>query len=64
MSLGVNLLCSLAKNAAKILDSNFDIEIIEKHHNQKLDAPSGTAIMLANAINDVFDESFTFNYIP
>lgn len=52
MSLGVNLLCSLAKTAAKILGNGFDTEIIEKHHNQKIDAPSGTAIMLANAVND------------
>ncbi len=52
MSLGVNLLCSLAKTAAKVLGGGFDIEIIEKHHNQKVDAPSGTAIMLANAVND------------
>ncbi len=62
MSLGVNLLCSLAKSAAKILGSNFDIEIIEKHHNQKLDAPSGTALMLANAVNDVFDDKYTYEY--
>lgn len=52
MSLGVNLLCSLAKTAARVLGSGFDIEIIEKHHNLKVDAPSGTAIMLANAVND------------
>ncbi|MBR2474320.1 MAG: 4-hydroxy-tetrahydrodipicolinate reductase [Clostridia bacterium] len=48
MSLGINLLMSLVKKAAATLDG-FDIEIIEKHHNQKLDAPSGTAIMLADA---------------
>lgn len=52
MSLGVNLLIDLAKRATKALGSSFDVEIIEKHHNQKLDAPSGTAIMLANAIRD------------
>lgn len=62
MSLGVNLLCSLAKNAAKILGSNFDVEIIEKHHNQKIDAPSGTALMLANAVNSVFDDTYTYEY--
>lgn len=62
MSLGVNLLCSLAKSAAKILGNNFDIEIIEKHHNQKLDAPSGTALMLANAVNEVFDDKYTYEY--
>ena len=62
MSLGVNLLCSLAKSAAKILGNNFDIEIIEKHHNQKIDAPSGTALMLANAVNEVFDDKYTYEY--
>ena len=62
MSLGVNLLCSLAKSAAKVLGSNFDVEIIEKHHNQKIDAPSGTALMLANAVNDVFDDKYTYEY--
>ena len=62
MSLGVNLLCSLAKKAANILGEGFDIEIIEKHHNQKIDAPSGTAIMLANAVNGVFDDKLTYEY--
>lgn len=62
MSLGVNLLCSLAKSAAKILGGNFDVEIIEKHHNQKIDAPSGTALMLANAVNSVFDDKYTYEY--
>ena len=52
MSLGVNLLIDLVSKAAKILEDNFDIEIIEKHHNQKLDAPSGTALAIANAIAD------------
>lgn len=52
MSLGVNVLVSLCKKAAEILGGDFDIEIIEKHHNQKIDAPSGTALMLANAINE------------
>ena len=51
MSLGVNLIIELAKKAAAILYSNFDIEIIEKHHNQKLDAPSGTALMIADEIS-------------
>lgn len=62
MSLGVNLLCSLAKKAAAVLSDNFDIEIIEKHHNQKLDAPSGTAIMLANAVNEVYDDRLYYEY--
>ena len=50
MSLGINLLIELSKKAAKVLGGQFDIEIIEKHHNQKIDAPSGTALMLADAI--------------
>ena len=51
MSLGVNLLAELAKRAAAILGDSFDVEIIEKHHNQKIDAPSGTALMLADAVS-------------
>ncbi len=62
MSIGVNLLCSLAQKAAKILGTDFDIEIIEKHHNQKIDAPSGTAIMLANAINEEFGDNLNYEY--
>ena len=62
MSLGINLLCSLAKKAASILGNAFDIEIVEKHHNQKLDAPSGTAIMLANAINEEFGDKMQYEY--
>ena len=46
MSLGINLLIDLAKRAAKLLEGNFDIEIIEKHHNQKIDAPSGLRLQL------------------
>lgn len=49
MSLGINLLTALVKKAASVLGDNFDIEIVEKHHNTKVDAPSGTAIMLADA---------------
>ncbi|MBR5295249.1 MAG: 4-hydroxy-tetrahydrodipicolinate reductase, partial [Clostridia bacterium] len=49
MSLGINLICQLAKKAAKLLP-DFDIEIIEKHHNQKVDSPSGTALMIADEI--------------
>lgn len=52
MSLGVNVLLRLVKEASKILNT-FDIEVIEKHHNKKVDAPSGTAIMIANAIKEV-----------
>ncbi len=62
MSLGVNLLVELSKTASKFLGDGFDIEIVEKHHNQKIDAPSGTAIMLANAINEENDNKFTYEY--
>jgi len=62
MSIGVNLICSLAKKAAAVLGDDFDIEILEKHHNQKLDAPSGTAIMLANAVNEAFDDNKVYEY--
>jgi 4-hydroxy-tetrahydrodipicolinate reductase len=49
MSLGVNLLTQLTKRVAAALDEDYDIEIIESHHNQKVDAPSGTALMLGEA---------------
>jgi 4-hydroxy-tetrahydrodipicolinate reductase len=49
MSLGVNLLTALTRRVAKTLDPTFDIEILEMHHNQKVDAPSGTALMLGEA---------------
>ena len=56
-SIGINLIINLAKQAARTLGADFDIEIIEKHHNKKLDAPSGTALMIANAVADERDES-------
>jgi len=56
MSLGVNLLLELVQKAAKLLYGNFDIEIVERHHNQKIDAPSGTALALADAINKSLPE--------
>ena len=49
MSLGVNLLAALVKRVAKTLDEDFDIEILEMHHNKKIDAPSGTALLLGRA---------------
>jgi 4-hydroxy-tetrahydrodipicolinate reductase len=49
MSLGVNLLAALVKRVAKTLDEDFDIEIVEMHHNRKIDAPSGTALLLGRA---------------
>ena len=57
MSLGINVLLKLLKNVTKTLYENgFDIEIVEKHHNQKLDAPSGTAIALADVMKDELDD--------
>lgn len=57
MSLGVNALIELVKKAAKSL-VGFDVEIIEKHHNQKVDAPSGTALMLADAVKEELPEKY------
>lgn len=63
MSLGINTLMKLLQTAAGILaDAGYDIEIIEKHHNQKLDAPSGTALALADAINDSLDSRYSYVY--
>lgn len=62
MSLGVNLLVELCKKAATVLGNEFDIEIIEAHHNQKIDAPSGTAFMIANAINQVMENEYIYKY--
>ena len=52
MSIGINLIIELCRQAARALGDSFDIEIIEKHHNKKLDAPSGTALMIADALKD------------
>ena len=63
MSLGVNLLLKLVKEAAATLaEAGFDIEILEKHHNQKVDAPSGTALALADSINDAMDHAYHYKY--
>lgn len=63
MSLGINLLLKLLQDAAKVLGtSGYDIEIIEKHHNQKVDAPSGTALALADSINDALNNEYTYVY--
>ncbi|NPV42730.1 MAG: 4-hydroxy-tetrahydrodipicolinate reductase [Firmicutes bacterium] len=62
LSLGINLLIKLVKQAAAFLGDAFDIEIIEKHHNKKVDAPSGTAITIARNINEVFDGTKEFAY--
>ncbi len=62
MSVGINLLMELSKSATNILHSNFDIEIEERHHNQKVDAPSGTAVMLADAINQAAGGDLEYVY--
>ena len=61
MSLGINLLFKLLKEAAGVLaPAGFDMEIVEKHHNLKVDAPSGTALALADSINEEFDNAYTY----
>lgn len=63
MSLGINLLMQLLKEATKVLSpAGYDIEIVEKHHNQKLDAPSGTAIALADSINEAAGDQYEYVY--
>lgn len=63
MSLGVNTLLKLVSVAANVLaKADFDIEIVEKHHNQKLDAPSGTALALADAINEALNQEYHYRY--
>jgi len=62
MSIGVNLLIDLARKATKLLSDKFDIEIIEKHHNQKIDAPSGTALAIADAINEELLSPYNYVY--
>ena len=62
MSVGVNVLIELARHAARLLGSDFDIEIIEKHHRNKLDAPSGTALMIADAVNAESGGAYSYTY--
>ena len=63
MSIGINLLMKTLKEVAPVLAAaGFDIEILEKHHNRKIDAPSGTAIALADAINESLDNSYHYKY--
>lgn len=66
MSLGINLLCKLAKQAAEILGDDYDVEIIEAHHNNKLDAPSGTALMIAEEIESAlpYESERVFDRTP
>ena len=62
MSMGINLLATLAQKAVNVLGPDFDIEIVEKHHNQKLDAPSGTALALADSINEAMGNPYEYVY--
>lgn len=63
MSMGINLLLKMLKDAAKVLaPAGYDIEIVERHHNQKVDAPSGTAIALADSINESMGNTFDYVY--
>ena len=63
MSLGINTLMELLKKAALVFaPAGFDMEIVEKHHNQKLDAPSGTALALADSMNEALDNAYTYKY--
>ena len=62
MSLGISLLTELVSRAAKVLGDQFDIEITEMHHNRKLDAPSGTALMIADSIRDSLDRDSEYIY--
>lgn len=62
MSLGINLLAELVKKTAAVLGEDYDIEVLEMHHNKKLDAPSGTALMLAEAAAEGRDSETTFVY--
>lgn len=63
MSLGINTMMDLLKKAANVfVEAGYDIEIVEKHHNQKIDAPSGTALALADSINEEYNNSFEYVY--
>ncbi|MFP3156288.1 4-hydroxy-tetrahydrodipicolinate reductase [Lachnospiraceae bacterium ZAX-1] len=63
MSLGINTLLDLLQKAVKVLaPAGFDIEIVEKHHNQKVDAPSGTALAMADSMNDAMEQAYHYQY--
>lgn len=63
MSLGINLLLKMLKEATAVLAAaDFDIEIVEKHHNLKVDAPSGTALALADSINEELNQEYAYTY--
>ncbi|MGN1013736.1 MAG: 4-hydroxy-tetrahydrodipicolinate reductase [Butyricicoccus sp.] len=63
MSIGINLMMDLLRKCGAVLGDGYDVEITEKHHNQKLDAPSGTALMLADAVNEAlpYDAEYVYN---
>ena len=63
MSIGINLMMDLLRKCASVLGDSFDVEVEEKHHNQKLDAPSGTALMLADAVNEAlpYDAEYVYD---
>jgi 4-hydroxy-tetrahydrodipicolinate reductase len=62
MSIGINIINNILKSISAKLYEDFDIEIIEKHHNQKVDAPSGTAVLLGNTIKDAISDETVFTY--
>lgn len=62
MSIGINVIANVLKNISKLMYENFDIEIVEKHHNQKVDSPSGTALLLADAIKDSIPDDINYIY--
>lgn len=62
MSLGINVLLELVKKAASVLGDSYDIEIVERHHRRKVDAPSGTALALADSINEAMDQQYHYVY--
>lgn len=63
MSMGINLLMKILKDAVKVLaPAGYDVEIVEKHHNQKVDAPSGTALALADSMNEAMDQAYEYVY--
>ena len=63
MSVGINTIMKILKSVSQVLaDANFDIEIVERHHNQKVDAPSGTALALADAIQEALADDYKYVY--
>lgn len=63
MSLGINLLAAILKKYSEVLyDAGFDVEIVERHHNQKIDSPSGTALMLGDAVNEGVGNKLEYVY--